>query len=122
MKILISKEEDSKEEIVESKSLERDRIALLHLVEVYKQFLSKLGNTTIDKDKELLNNIQLTYRLYFALKYRIELKGIIQSQINLCNIAVSIIERVKSGVTFNLACSKIPCIEGDNVTGILYLF
>eukprot|EP00826_Nyctotherus_ovalis_P034335 TRINITY_DN2841_c0_g1_i3.p2 TRINITY_DN2841_c0_g1~~TRINITY_DN2841_c0_g1_i3.p2 ORF type:complete len:139 (+),score=27.74 TRINITY_DN2841_c0_g1_i3:764-1180(+) len=111
MKILVSKPGDSAEEIEHSRSLGRDQSALLYLSQVYKQFLLQLGATTIQDDKQLLEAKHITHRKYVALQYRIEMKEIVSSQIRLCQIAASIIERVRAGVSFELACSRVPSVE-----------
>lgn len=111
MKILISKPGDPAEEIAHSTSLERDQSALLYLSQVYKQFLLQLGATTVQDDKQLLKSKHITHRKYVALQYRIEMKEIVGSQIRLCQIAASIIERVRAGVGFELACSRVSSVE-----------
>lgn len=65
-----------------------------------------------DDEKMLLNEkIIMDHRKFFALKYRIELKHIIYNQIKLCQIAHIILGRLKAGLDFTNACSKIPELE-----------
>lgn len=54
---------------------------------------------------------KLTYRQYFAVVYRSELKKILINQIKLVEVVIQILERIMKGMTFDFAVTRVFDLE-----------
>ncbi len=76
--------------------------------------------TTLEQDQELLKKSAATLspHLYYALKYRIELKVILRQQIHHAQLALVIVQRLQAGLPYEQASGLIPELETKDGTDI----
>ena len=79
--------------------------------------------TTLEHDQELLQKMETRHspHFYFALKYRTQLKVILRQQIRLAQLALTIVQRLQAGLSYEQASGLIPELETKEGTSADYL-
>ncbi len=75
--------------------------------------------TTLEEDQATIGDpkVRLEFRKYQAVKYRIEVKHILQQQVRLGTVLLAIMVRIKDLTPFEAACSRVFDLESKTGTG-----